>query len=457
MCFWLGCHFTDSRVRVSGASQTLTHPEESDPARKNKTRQDMSSSLCFPSPTREDLAHFVGLPLGALPTPCAIVQESTVRRNCRRLVEVARDLGVGFRPHVKTHKTTEITRLQLEGLQSRNVIVSTVREAEALEPLVREGVVAGILYGLPLPPSAVPALRALRRRNPGVDVAVLLDHPAQIPAVEEGEAPWSVFVKVDNGYHRAGLPPDSSELRNLLDVVAAKESEGALKLVGFYSHAGHSYGSTTQARSLQLLLEELHAVLVAARVLGDNERELVLSVGATPTALAAASSEWREHELLKHGKWSLELHAGVYTLLDLQQLATRPAELGLADVALTIMAEVVSVYPERDEVLVALGSTALGREPPPKDSIYPGWGTVTAWKEGQQWDGCAKSGWIVSRISQEHAVLARHGEQQAVELKVGAKVRVWPQHACIAGNGHGWYFVTDGEKVTDVWVRWRGW
>jgi D-serine deaminase-like pyridoxal phosphate-dependent protein len=324
---------------------------------------------------------------------------------------------------------------------------------------VREGVVSGILYGLPLPRSAVPRLRALRQRNPGLELSVLVDHPDQLPTVEEGEAPWNVFVKLDNGYRRAGLPPTSKELRQLLDLVGAKEKDGAIRLVGFYSHAGHSYGSTNPDEALGFLFQELEAVVAGAGVLGE-ERELVLSVGATPTALAAVSPLMKQHHSLnsdKRSKWKLELHAGVYTLLDLQQMATRPADLGLGDIALTIMAEVISVYPEREEVLVAFGSTALGREPAAKGSVYPGWGTVTAWKEGEAWDGSSTSGWIVGRISQEHAVLTKHDESEALELKVGRKIRVWPQHACIASNGHGWYFVTDGEKVTDVWIRWKGW
>jgi len=325
---------------------------------------------------------------------------------------------------------------------------------------VRDGVITDILYGVPLAPSAQSRLLSLRKRNPGLTISVMIDHPAQLPAPPPEGGPLSIFVKLDNGYHRAGLPTTSAELTHLMGAIAAAEETGAVSLTGFYSHAGHSYSNTSAQESMQLLVVELETVISGAQLIPhDKERKLVLSVGATPTALSAAEIKGIVENLqeIGRGQWKFELHAGVYTLLDLQQLATRPAGLSLADVALTIMAEVVSVYTNRREALVAFGTTALGREPGGKEGVYPGWGLVTGWKDGESWDGATKSGWFVGRISQEHAILTAEGEGEPMELSVGMKVRVWPQHACIAGNGHGWYFVTDGDKVTDVWVRWRGW
>lgn len=76
-----------------------------------------------------------------------------------------------------------------------------------------------------------------------------------------------------------------------------------------------------------------------------------------------------------------------------------------------------------------------------------------------------KTGWIVSRISQEHGILTWEGEKSKCNdsnaLKVGDFVEVFPNHACVAGAGFGWYVVVDSEVgddvVVDVWGRWRGW
>jgi len=146
------------------------------------------------------------------------------------------------------------------------------------------------------------------------------------------------------------------------------------------------------------------------------------------------------------------------------------------NLALTIIAEIASVYPGRGkngetEALIGAGTLALGREP---CKAYPGWGIVTPWgRQGVQMpvgDVAGYEGWGVGRISQEHGILTwRGGEGEALggngtgegmgeEFEVGQKVRIWPNHACIAGSGYGWYLIVDGgDEIVDVWVRWRGW
>lgn len=79
----------------------------------------------------------------------------------------------------------------------------------------------------------------------------------------------------------------------------------------------------------------------------------------------------------------------------------------------------------------------------------------------------AHAGWQVGRISQEHGILVWGGDDggsgsmadaEESKLEVGQKIRIWPNHACIAGASFGWYLVVDGgDEIVDVWLRWRGW
>ncbi|KAI5793316.1 hypothetical protein EDC01DRAFT_706478 [Geopyxis carbonaria] len=409
-----------------------------------------STAPLYPlAPASELRSRYLNAPISSLPVPSALLHLATVQNNCIRLLNACTRLGCSFRPHIKTHKTAELTRLQIGdgSVTCGRVVVSTVREAEALEEcgLIREGVVKDILYGLPCAPSAAPRLAALRDRNLGLTISIMLDHASQIPALTSAGGSWSAYIKLDGSYHRAGLPPSSSELTTLAAAIAAAPG---VTLVGVYAHAGNSYAADSADVATTYLSEELHLVTDAARRLGRGKQELVLSVGATPTALSAAASA--ELQMLVAAGWRIEVHAGVYTVLDLQQLATQPDGIGRRDLALTMLAEVASVYPARgvgqvDEALVGLGTTGLGREPGREEGV---WGVVVG-EDGEE------SGWVVGRISQEHGVLVNRGRGR--ELVVGEKVRVWPQHACIASAGHGWYFVTDGKRVVDVWVRWRGW
>ena len=345
-------------------------------------------------------------------------------------------------------------------------------------------------------------------------ISVLIDNHEQIVSLRTfqsitGFGP-EIFIKIDTGYHRAGLPIESSETVKLLKVLFADEEYGKLyRLKGFYSHAGHSYGTSSCAAAVGLLMQEIdglaHVATIARSITkeaGLSKGRYVLSAGATPTA---TSIEYLLHEgsdnkgqgspfpagvqqqmlidlqdsIKKISETdSVELHAGVYPFLDMQQLATRASpssqstdgtvEKGFSDIALTILTEVTSLYPHRapPEALIAAGSLALGREP---CKSYDGWGIVSNWDEPlDDWDSWKKQeprGWIVGRVSQEHGLLQTvSSNSETKELRVGQRVRIWPNHACIAGAGFGFYLVIDSSlsgrrdnEIVDVWIRCRGW
>ena len=307
-------------------------------------------------------------------------------------------------------------------------------------------------------------------------------------------------MKIDTGYHRAGVVVGTEIFNRLITNVLEEEAGGNVEFLGFYSHAGHSYGGDSATGAMELLTVELEGLERAAnyastaRAYAPTGKRYVLSVGATPTATSIENmlqnpveeepSTAREIAKLKrvveriNAVHAVEIHAGVYPFLDMQQLATQASpsalpsdsqhdNLGLstADIALTIIVEVASVYSARDsaEALIAAGSLALGRDP---CKSYNGWGIVSDWGiPGDHHEG--RSGWQVGRISQEHGILIRDSQHEGLELaelRVGQKVRVWPNHACMAGAGFGWYVVVDSsldegrrDQIVDVWVRCRGW
>ena len=137
------------------------------------------------------------------------------------------------------------------------------------------------------------------------------------------------------------------------------------------------------------------------------------------------------------------------------------------DIALTILGEVVSIYPHRrpQELLVAAGTLALGREPCPNSK---------SWARAVYWGQTVTS-------DEEHGIQRRAAELDAplfceyrgmnvaifdlssdFPWRPGCKLRLYPNHACIAGAMYDYYVVVDGdveggERVVDVWPRCRGW
>lgn len=315
-----------------------------------------------------------------------------------------------------------------------------------------------------------------------LDVFLAFDKVITTMKISPSSVP-GIFIKIDTGYHRAGITTTAPNFPALISAIVSKSATSGPFLKGFYSHYGHSYAGSSPDDAASGLIAELVELEKAISAVPKNfTRKLVLSVGATPTATAAqnmlSSSGPRVQEFTEllnrlKEKYDVELHAGVYPLLDCQQIAThaRPSSLPATPsfqplskdaIAIKVLVEVTSVYTEREkpEALISAGSLALGREP---CKSYPGWGIVTSdlgnAKTSYVYDeGAEKTGWIVGRISQEHGILTWGGDvNQCSKLKIGDKLTIWPNHACVSGAGFGWYCVVDGEEVVDVWVRWRGW
>lgn len=345
-------------------------------------------------------------------------------------------------------------------------------------------------------------------------ISILLDDPAQLAAAAElkkqsGVVPLA-HIKIDMGGRRAGVVESSERFVEVADAALEAHKAGSLILSGLYSHAGHSYGGDSRVAAIKMLHAEVEAMLRGADRLSQRAQELgvqvptlVVSAGASPTALSvqnlllggqdeAPDSETGTPELkaavaelsglfktAKGKGHAVEIHAGVYPTLDLQQLAAHSltaSTLSWRDIALTVVAEVHGVYPGRgddgsDEALVGAGGLALGRE---FCKAYDGMAMVTPWgRKGVAMPTCEvedHEGWTVGRFSQEHGILTwaagkgrRREKQPGDAMEAGQKVRLWPNHACITSSHFGWYFVVDEDRaghedeIVDVWIKARGW
>ncbi|KAH6962467.1 putative serine dehydratase domain-containing protein [Ilyonectria sp. MPI-CAGE-AT-0026] len=393
---------------------------------------------------------FIGKHISALPTPALVISKPVVKANIARLLHDVEAVGVGFRPHVKTLKTLEMTRLMLAGGKYRGIIASTLPEIEGCIPLVKEGLLDEVLYGLPIAPSKLARLEALRV---SIRILLMVDNEQQIDALEDFQKevasaePWPIFIKVDVGSRRAGVSPGSPRLAAL---VRRSEGSSSVSIVGFYAHAGHSYGGRSPSEAESFLSEEVAGVISAARLIPD--RPILVSLGSTPTAhvVSALKAKAPPNVLI-------ELHAGNYPCNDLQQVATKLVNYEQQAVRLT--AEVVSVYPERNEALIDAGTVAISKE----TSLMPGFGNVVG-----------KPNWFVARMSQEHGILAYGEGADEVEgrdqespggiplvedaFKVGDRVELYVPHACItAAAFHVYYVVDEDDIVRETWVPWKGW
>ena len=200
----------------------------------------------------------------------------------------------------------------------------------------------------------------------------------------------------------------------------------AISLHGFYGHAGNAYASTSLTEASKFLSGEVAAVNDAAmatlEIISRSPpsaavtQPFVLSVGSTPTAHAASLETRKMLAQVLHG--TLELHAGNYPMLDLQQQHT-----GLIDhtrISQRVQTTIISYYPGRssngaDEAMIDAGAIAFSKDTGPS-GVY---GDVIGHP------------WKLSRISQEHGILTKIDKESNETLKVGTLVNIVGQHACL--------------------------
>ena len=138
-------------------------------------------------------------------SPGLVVFEEILRENVARMIAIAGDVR-RLRPHCKTHKMIDVTRMEVAmGIVKHKC--ATFAEAEMLAlGGARDVFLAYNLVG----PNIDRAVR-YRQSFPEVRFAVAADHPEPVDALNDAMARAGehidVFVDIDSGLRRTGLPP----------------------------------------------------------------------------------------------------------------------------------------------------------------------------------------------------------------------------------------------------------
>lgn len=75
-----------------------------------------------------------------------------------------------------------------------------------------------------------------------------------VDLLEKTDGKYSVFIKIDTGYHRAGL--DATKPEPILRLARRIVNSPNCKFIGLYSHAGHSYDQSSVEDVKKVAYEE---------------------------------------------------------------------------------------------------------------------------------------------------------------------------------------------------------
>lgn len=320
-----------------------------------------------------------------LDTPAVVVDLDVVERNIARLQQACDRAGVGNRPHIKTHKSPQLARLQLAagaiGLTCQKLAEAEVMaDAGARDLLISYNVLGAAKQ------SRLRALAARVRLTVCCDSAQVADGYAQ--ALSGQVQAMGVLVECDTGRHRCGVTSPEAAV----DLARHVAGHPELRFEGFLMYPPEGDLGGTQA-----FLDRARA---GCERLGLAVR--TVSSGGTPG--------WRNVSQVGE----TEYRAGTSIYNDRQMVRLNAAT--LEDCALWVYATVVS-HPEPGRVMLDAGSKTLTSD----------------------LAGFEDYGWMVDfpqariyKLAEEHAFVdVSHCNRVP---QVGEVVRVLPNHVCPVSN-----------------------
>jgi D-serine deaminase-like pyridoxal phosphate-dependent protein len=369
-----------------------------------------------------------------LPTPALLLDLDILERNIARMAAKVRGLGAALRPHVKTHKCIEIGELQRRH-GAQGITVATIVEARAFA----DHGFGDITWAVPLPLSRLAEAVALARR---ITLRVTVDAPeaadALIAAARQAGLRLHVWLEVDCGYHRSGVDPVAA---SSVALARTLHDSPHLAFDGVLTHAGHGYAARTDAERRAVAAQEREVITAfAERLRAAGVAVPAVSVGSTPTMAATDSLAG-----------VTEARPGNYAFHDWMQAAVGVC--GPEDVAVSVLAAVISHQPGLGHVIVDAGALAMSKDAGPGDpSLRRGLGPLYAGLSGPALDPVL----TLAHASQEHGFVEGGEAAHRARLTVGSRVRIMPNHSCLTAAMFDAYEVVRGEEVVGRWTIHRG-
>lgn len=328
-------------------------------------------------------------------TPAVLIDLDIAKANIDRFQSYADSHGLRVRPHIKTHKLPAVAEMQLAA-GAIGVTCQKVSEAEAMIAESTEITDVLITYNI-IGAEKAEHLKALARK---VKLSVVADSVAIVDglsaAFHDEAQPLAVLVECDTGANRCGvLSPEAAE-----QLAAHIHAAPGLVFGGLmtYPPAGGEAGV------------ERFMADAKARIEARGIDVPVITSGGTPSMMHAADAPV-----------TTEYRPGTYVYNDRSLVARGVC--GWDDCALNVLATVVSV-PAPNRAIIDAGSKALT-----SDLLgLTGYGHVLG-----------RDDITIDQLSEEHGRLVSSGD---INLSVGQKIRIVPNHACVVTNLVDAVFVT---------------
>lgn len=354
--------------------------------------------------------------------PTLFLNKDISLKNIQMMQEKALKNHCIFRPHFKTHQSTEIGNWFKE-LGIEQCTVSSIGMAEYFA----EAGWKDITVAFPLNILEFDRVSSLSK-SIALNICIESTEVASF-LIENTKFPLGIFIKIDAGYHRTGVNAASFQyIEEILNVLKANDF---CDFKGFLQHAGHSYHVKDKSEILTIHHETIKSLVDLKRYFILEYPNLVISCGDTPTCSIAEDFQSID-----------EMRPGNFAFYDVMQ-----ANIGachFSQIAVAMACPVVAKHSDRNEIIIYGGAIHFSKDfitNVEGDKIF---GLVC--KSKDDWSILYQDAYI-KKLSQEHGTI--HSTPEMLEhIQVGDLLYCLPIHSCLTANLMNSYLTTKNQEIS---------
>jgi D-serine deaminase-like pyridoxal phosphate-dependent protein len=378
-------------------------------------------------------------------TPTLLVDKERCQRNMRRMASKAKAANVRFRPHCKTHASLAIAQWLQREAGVECITVSSLTMAKYFGLTFRD-----ITVAFPVNILEIDTINELvgTADDDALRLNLLVENREAIEFLQKHiKASVGIFIKIDVGYGRTGIPAqDFDRVDQLLKILFQNSNDNSRKLYfkGFLAHAGHSYECHSKPELLRIH-DTCKDLLLALKCHFQDkypDTEIELSIGDTPTCSVIEASDLNGIQ---------EIRPGNFVFYDVEQ-----AEIGSCtydDVAVAMACPIVAKHPSRRELILYGGGVHFSKDrwTDPNEPGRRVFGRVVRSVDGEplKWGSVVENMYLRS-CSQEHGIVVVPPEEDFESYQIGGILKVLPVHSCMTADvmSQKGYLTCDGERLS---------
>jgi len=342
-------------------------------------------------------------------SPTLLISRKKLVNNIERMDEKARKSGVDFRPHFKTHQSAEVGKIfRQKGIEK--ITVSSVSMAEYFS----EHGWKDITIAFPVNLRELANINSLAAK---IHVNLLVDSAFSANELSQKlTANCGIFLEIDNGYNRTGiLPAQVKEIDKIIEIISHSSN---LTFRGFLTHAGNTYSAKGKEEIIEIMEDAKRKLNGLKQRHKASFPGTITSYGDTPSCSMADDFSGFD-----------EIRPGNFVYYDVMQYHIGSCTLD--EIAVAVACPVVSVYPERNELIIYGGAVHLSKEMIVADNGFKLFGYVVNLNR-QGWEEPIP-GAYVSSLSQEHGIV-KFQNLSEYNFKPGDLIGVLPVHSCLTAG-----------------------